>query len=187
MENIWIIEPVYFHVHNISKTISFNHIHMRLPFSLVIARTLAMTLIPVMMQTRITQRSVRSKGFTTSVRVILELRVLLSWTSIHLPAILGQMFLPTVCTDRLRGSMLNDICLISFRSIWARSKESVHQGTMNDLRCRSQLSLRDNLEYSFIQGEISRSGCLDDSGYKWTIRGWEHIEKDHGSEVIWQL
>ena len=83
--------------------------------------------------------------------------------------------------------MLNGICLISFGSIQARSKESVHQGTMIDLRCRSQLGLRDNLSYGFIQGEIGSSGCLDDSGYKWTIRGWEHIEKDHGSEVIWQL
>ena len=77
-ENIWIIEPVNFHVHDISKTISFNHIHTRLPFSLVISRMLAMTLILVMMQTGIAQRSVRSKGFTTSVRVILRLRVLLS-------------------------------------------------------------------------------------------------------------
>ena len=123
----------------------------------------------------------------TSVRVIPRLRVLLSWTSIYLPAILGQMSLATVCADRFKGSMLNGICLISFRSIWARSKESVHQGTMIDLRCRSQLGLRDNLGNCFIQGEIDSSGCLDDSGYKWTIRGWECIEKDHGSEVIWQL
>ena len=103
VENIWIVEPVDFHVHNISKTISFNHIYMRLPFSLVISRMLAMTLISVMMQTRITWRSVRSEGFITSVRVILRLRVLLSWMSIHLPAILGQMSLATVCTDRFRG------------------------------------------------------------------------------------
>ena len=126
MKNIWIVKPVDFHVHHISKTISFNHIRMRLPFSLVIFRMLAMTLIPVMMWTGITWRSVRSEGFMTSVRVIPRLRVLLSWTSIYLPAMLGQMSLATVCTDRFRGSMLNGICLISFRSIWARSKESVH-------------------------------------------------------------
>ena len=83
--------------------------------------------------------------------------------------------------------MLNGIGLISFRSIQARSKESVHQGTTIDLRCRSQLGLGDNLGYGFIQGEIGSSSCLDDSGYKWMIRGWERIEKDHGSEVIWQL
>ena len=83
--------------------------------------------------------------------------------------------------------MLNGVCPISFGSIWARSKESVHQGMMIDLRCRSQLGLGDNLGYGFIQSEISRSGCLNDSGYKWMIRGWERIEKDHGSEVIWQL
>ena len=83
--------------------------------------------------------------------------------------------------------MLNGICLISFESIQARSKESVHQGTMIDLRCRSQLDLRDNLGYDFIQGEIGSSSCLDDSGYKWTIRRWEHIEKDHSPEIIWQL
>ena len=187
VENIWIIEPINFHVHNISKTISFNYIHMRLPFSLVISRTLTMTLIPVMMQTRSTWRPIRSKGFMTLVRVILRLRVLLSWTSIHLSAILRQMSLVTVCTDRFRGSMLNGIHSISFESIRARSKESVHQGTTIDLRCRSQLGLGDNLGYSFIQGKIGRSGCLDDSEYKWTIRGWECIEKDHGSEVIWQL
>ena len=109
----------------------------------------------------------------------------MSWTSIYLPAILGQMSLATVCTDRFRGSVLNGICPISFRSIWAGSKESVHQGIMIDLRCRSQLDLGDNLGYGFIQGEISRSGCLDDSGYEWMIRGWECIKKDHGSEVIW--
>ena len=126
MENIWIVEPVNFHVHDISETISFNHICTRLPFSLVISRTLVMTLIPVMMQTGITQRSVRSVGFTISVRVILRLRVLLSWTSIHLPAILGQMSLATVCTDRFRGSVLNSICPMSFRFIRARSTESVH-------------------------------------------------------------
>ena len=166
MENIWIIEPVNFHVHNISKTISFNHIHMRLPFSLVISRTLAMTLILVMMQTGIIQKSVRSEGFATSIRIILRLRVLLSWTSIYLPAILGQMSLATVCTDRFRGSVLNSICPISFRSIWARSKESVHQGTMIDLRCRSLLGLRDNLGNCFVQGGVGSSGCLDDSGYK---------------------
>ena len=143
-----------------------------------------MTLIPVMMRTGIIQRSVRSVGFMTSVRVIPRLRVLLSWTSIYLPAILGQMSLAIVCTDRFRGSVLNGIHPISFGSIWARSKESVHQGTMIDLRCKSQLDLRDNLGYGFIQGEISTSGCLDDSGYKWAIRGWEHIEKDHGSEII---
>ena len=121
----------------------------------------------------------------TSVRVVPRLRVLLSWTSIYLPAILGQMSLATVCTDRFRGSVLNGIRLISFGSIWARSKESVHQGTTIDLRYRSQLGLGDNLGNCFIQGEIGSSGCLDDSGYKWTIRGWEHIEKDHSSEVIW--
>ena len=145
-----------------------------------------MTLILVMMQTRITRRSVRSEGFTTSVRVILRLRVLLSWMSIHLPAILRQISLATVCTDRFRGSVLNSIHPISFRFIWARSKESVHQGMMIDLRCRSQLGLRDNLEYGFIQGEIGSSGCLNDSEYTWMIRGWEHIKKDHSSEVIWQ-
>ena len=146
-----------------------------------------MTLIPVMIQTGITQRSVRSEGFMTSVGVVLRLSVLLSWTSIYLLAIVGQMSLVTVCADRFRESMLNGICSISFRSIWARSKESVHQGTMIDLRCRSQLGLGDNLGYGFIQGEISRSGCLDDIGYKWTIKGWERIEKDYGFEVIWQL
>ena len=125
-----------------------------------------MTLILVMIQTGITQRSVRSEGFTTLVRVILRLRVLLSWMSIHLPAILRQMSLATVCTDRFRGSMLNSICSISFGSIQARSEESVHQGTTIDLRCRSQLGLKDNLGYGFIQGEIGRSGCLDDSEYK---------------------
>ena len=140
-----------------------------------------------MMQTGIVQRSVRSEGFTTLVRIILRLRVLLSWMPIHLPAIVGQMSLATVCTDRFRGSVLNGICLISFRSIQARSEESVHQGTTIDLRCKSQLNLGNNLGYGFIQGEISTSGCLDDSGYKWAIRGWEHIEKDHGSEIIWQL
>ena len=123
----------------------------------------------------------------TSVRVILRLRVLLSWTSIYLTAIFGQMSLATVCTDRFRGSMLNSIRSISFGSIQARSKESVHQGMMIDLRCRSQLVLGDNLGNCFIQGEINSSGCLDDSGYKWTIKRWECIEKDHGSEVIWQL
>ena len=94
--------------------------------------------------------------------------------------------LPQCVQTGLEG-MLNGICLISFRSIQARSKESVHQGMMIDLRCRSQLGLGDNLGYGFIQGEISRSGCLDDSGYEWMIRGWECIEKDHGSEIIWQL
>ena len=187
MENIWIVESVDFHVYHISENISFNHIHTRLPFSLVISRMLAMTLISVMMRTRIIQRSVRSVGFTTSVRVIPRLRVLLSWTSIYLPAILGQMSLAAVCTDRFRGSVLNGICPISFRSIRARSKESVHQGTTIDLRCRSQLCLGDNLGNCFIQGEIGSSGCLDDSGYEWMIRGWERIEKNHGSEVIWQL
>ena len=123
----------------------------------------------------------------TSVRVIPRLRVLLSWTSIYLPAIFRQMSLATVCTDRFRGSVLNGICPISFRFIRARSKESVHQGMTINLRCRSQLGLGDNLGNSFIQGEIDSSGCLDDSGYKWTIRGWERIEKDHGSEVVWQL
>ena len=83
--------------------------------------------------------------------------------------------------------MLNGICPIGFGSIQARSKESVHQGMMIDLRCRSQLGLGDNLGNCFIQGEIGSSGCLDNSGYKWTIREWERIEKDHGSEVIWQL
>ena len=146
-----------------------------------------MTLIPVMMRTGITRRSVRSVGFTTSVRVIPRLRVLLSWMSIYLPAILRQMSLAAVCTDRFRGSMLNGICPISFGSIQARSKESVHQGTTIDLRCRSQLGLGDNLGNRFIQGKIGSSGCLDDSGYERTIRGWERIEKDHGSEVIWQL
>ena len=139
------------------------------------------------MWTGIIRRSIRSVGFTTSVRVIPRLRVLLSWTSIYLPAILGQMSLATVCTDRFRGSVPNGICPISFRSIRARSKESVHQGTTIDLRCRSQLGLGDNLGNCFIQGEIDSGGCLDDSGYKWTIRGWECIEKDHGSVVIWQL
>ena len=83
--------------------------------------------------------------------------------------------------------MLNSIHPISFGFIQARSKESVHQGMMINLRCRSQLDLGDNLGNRFIQGEIGSSGCLDDSGYKWTIREWERIEKDYGSEVIWQL
>ena len=124
MENIWIIKPVDFHVHHVSETISFNHLRTRLPFSLVISRMLAMILIPVMMWTGITRRSVRSVGFTTLVRVIPRLRVLLSWMSIYLPAILGQMSLATVCTDRFRGSVLNGICPISFGSIQARNKES---------------------------------------------------------------
>ena len=85
-----------------------------------------MTLIPVMMQTGIIQRLIGFKGFMTSVRVILRLRVLLSWTSIHLPAIFRKMSFATVYTDRFRGSMLNGVGLVSFRPIWARSKESMH-------------------------------------------------------------
>ena len=28
---------------------------------------------------------------------------------------------------------------------------------------------------------------LNDGEYKWMIRGWERIEKDHSSEVTWKL
>ena len=86
-----------------------------------------MILILVLMQIKITQRSIRSEELMASVGIVPRLRVLLlSWTSIHLPAILRQISSATMCTDRFGGSMLNGICLISFGPIQAGSKESVH-------------------------------------------------------------